>query len=246
MRGENELLVVKLGGGAGVDMQAACADLAQIATQRPLVVVHGVSDMANRLTEQYGYPVQTITSPSGHTSRYTDPRTREIFVEAAEIMNRAVVTGLQAHGIPAESLEALLHAGHAPLEALRSFGGLLAAVHTASARCAHELEPRFANIVMRRLNGAQMFAAPYTGSVPSLPAELVAERDRICADRKLRERVESLAAHYAGDRDALVHGDAKAANVLVQGERPRLIDAEFSHIGDPAFDEASGLWESTH
>jgi aminoglycoside phosphotransferase (APT) family kinase protein len=33
-----------------------------------------------------------------------------------------------------------------------------------------------------------------------------------------------------------VHGDVQAGNVLVQGERPRLLDAEIAHVGDPAFD----------
>jgi aminoglycoside phosphotransferase (APT) family kinase protein len=81
-----------------------------------------------------------------------------------------------------------------------------------------------------------MFDAPYAEASAALPAELAAARERICADRELRARVTELALHYAGDREALVHGDAKAANVLIQGGRPRLIDAEFSHMGDPAFD----------
>jgi 5-methylthioribose kinase len=136
----------------------------------------------------------------------------------------------------AEGLDALLRAGSAPLEALRRFGALLAAVHATSARRAAALEADFANTEMRRLHGAQLFEAPYAGPVPSLPAELARARERLSAEPALRARVESLAACYASSRGALVHGDAKAPNVLVQGERPRLIDAEFAHIGDPAFD----------
>jgi 5-methylthioribose kinase len=134
------------------------------------------------------------------------------------------------------SLETLLAAGRAPLPALRAFGALLAAVHAASAPRAEELEERFGNLEMRRLNGAQMFAAPCGAEDLDLPQALAAARREICADSRLRARVEALARHYAGERAALVHGDAKAANVLVQGGRPRLIDAEFSHVGDPAFD----------
>ena len=95
------ILVVKLGGGAGLDMAASCDDLAQMAQNRPLVVVHGVSDLANRLCAEAGIPVRTITSPTGHTSRYTDPQTRAIFVQAAEQANAEIVAGLQARGINA-------------------------------------------------------------------------------------------------------------------------------------------------
>ena len=40
---ESDLLVVKLGGGDGLDLSAACDDLASIARSRRLAVVHGVS-----------------------------------------------------------------------------------------------------------------------------------------------------------------------------------------------------------
>ncbi len=95
------ILVVKLGGGAGLDMAASCDDLAQMAQDRPLVVVHGVSDLANRLCSEAGIPVRTITSPTGHTSRYTDPQTRDVFVQAAEQANQELVAGLRARGINA-------------------------------------------------------------------------------------------------------------------------------------------------
>jgi len=97
-------LVVKLGGGEGLDIDASCDDLAALALQRPLIIVHGVSAMANRLCAELGVPVRTITSPTGHTSRYTDPQTREIFVQAAEQVNRELVECLQARGVNAVGL----------------------------------------------------------------------------------------------------------------------------------------------
>ena len=95
------ILVVKLGGAQGLDLDASCDDLASLAADRPMVVVHGVSALANRLCEEAGHPVQTLTSPSGHTSRYTDPVTRDIYVRAAEMMNQRVVDCLRARGINA-------------------------------------------------------------------------------------------------------------------------------------------------
>jgi acetylglutamate/LysW-gamma-L-alpha-aminoadipate kinase len=97
-------LVVKLGGGEGLDVDASCDDLAALAYQRPLVIVHGVSATANRLSTELGVPVRIITSPTGHTSRYTDPETRNIFVRAAEQVNRELVECLQARGVKAVGL----------------------------------------------------------------------------------------------------------------------------------------------
>jgi S-methyl-5-thioribose kinase len=136
----------------------------------------------------------------------------------------------------APGLESRLAAGEAPLAALLRFGSLLAQVHASSAPRARELEPGFANHEMRRLDGEQMFRAPWTAEVPGLPAELAAARDELRGDAGFQTRIAELAAEYARSREALVHGDAKAPNVLLQGDRPRLIDAEFAHVGDPAFD----------
>jgi acetylglutamate/LysW-gamma-L-alpha-aminoadipate kinase len=98
------ILVVKLGGGEGLDLDASCDDLADMARNRPMVVLHGVSALANRMCEEAGHPVQMLTSPSGHSSRYTDPVTRDIFVQASEIANREVVERLRARGINAIGL----------------------------------------------------------------------------------------------------------------------------------------------
>ncbi len=82
------LLVVKIGGGEGVDMDRCVRDLARLAAQRPLIVVHGVSAAMNALCAERGIEVRTITSPTGHSSRYTDPQTRDVFVEAAQRRQR--------------------------------------------------------------------------------------------------------------------------------------------------------------
>lgn len=103
----DEVLVVKIGGGAGVNLEAIIADLAQLVqqTNRPLVVVHGVSDEANRLCEQRGVPVQMLTSPSGHSSRYTNAETRDVFVEAAHNVSRRVVELFSMFGVAAQRVE---------------------------------------------------------------------------------------------------------------------------------------------
>jgi acetylglutamate/LysW-gamma-L-alpha-aminoadipate kinase len=61
-----------------VDFSAICTDAAGLLKQgKRLVLVHGGSAEANALGEGLGAPPKMITSPSGYTSRYTDPKYRE-------------------------------------------------------------------------------------------------------------------------------------------------------------------------
>ncbi len=96
---ESGILVVKLGGGAGLDTAAACSDLARIAQGRSLAVAHGVSDAMNRLCAERGIEAQHLTSPSGHVSRYTPASLRDVYVEAARQVNDSIVSALDLRGI---------------------------------------------------------------------------------------------------------------------------------------------------
>lgn len=98
----SDYFVLKLGGGAGVDHERALTNLAaRIARGERWVLVHGASDAANRLAEQVGYPAQTLTTASGHVSRYTDARTIEIYSAAAATVNQMLVARLEALGVRA-------------------------------------------------------------------------------------------------------------------------------------------------
>jgi acetylglutamate/LysW-gamma-L-alpha-aminoadipate kinase len=99
-------VVVKIGGAAGVNAAAICADVARLAHQgERLVLVHGGSDEANRLGERLDHPPRFVTSPSGFTSRYTDRETLEIFAMAtAGRLNTLLVEALQAAGVNALGL----------------------------------------------------------------------------------------------------------------------------------------------
>ena len=98
---ETTLLVVKLGGGEGLKLAAACDDLAAIALSRSLVVVHGVSAVMNQLCRESGVAVQSLTSPSGHSSRYTPPAVRDIYVRAAGMANEELVSSMRKRGLGA-------------------------------------------------------------------------------------------------------------------------------------------------
>jgi len=105
----DEVVVVKLGGSDGVDLDACCADLAALwAAGRRLIVVHGGSGETNRISVALGHPPRFVTSLSGVESRYTDRDTRDIFaMVVAGKVNTAIVERLQAHGANALGLSGL-------------------------------------------------------------------------------------------------------------------------------------------
>lgn len=102
----NKITVIKLGGTAGVDFSAICADAAGLLAQgQKLVFVHGGSAEANALGEALGALPKFITSPSGYTSRYTDRKTLEIFLMAVNGKVNSLLTeqlhrlGINAFGL---------------------------------------------------------------------------------------------------------------------------------------------------
>jgi acetylglutamate/LysW-gamma-L-alpha-aminoadipate kinase len=100
------MLVVKAGGGEGLDMEAVCADIAeQVAHGEQVVLVHGGSHQTNVISEKLGHPPRFVTSVSGHVSRYTDRETLEIFaMVVAGRVNKLLVERLQGLGVNALGL----------------------------------------------------------------------------------------------------------------------------------------------
>jgi len=101
--------IIKVGGSAGIDYDAVCADIATLwkAGQR-LVLVHGGSGETNRVAEALGHPPRFVTSPSGYTSRFTDRETLEIFeMVYCGKMNKGIVERLQRLGVNAVGLSGL-------------------------------------------------------------------------------------------------------------------------------------------
>ncbi|MBW7879304.1 MAG: [LysW]-aminoadipate kinase [Anaerolineae bacterium] len=98
----NHLLVIKAGGAAGLDLDACARDIAAISAEQPVVLIHGVSAALDALCAERGAPVRTLTSPSGHVSRYTDAATRDLYVEAAGRVGQSWVDALARHGAQAQ------------------------------------------------------------------------------------------------------------------------------------------------
>jgi acetylglutamate/LysW-gamma-L-alpha-aminoadipate kinase len=100
------MIVVKVGGGKGIDLDAFCRDLAAtIKSGAEIVLVHGGSHETNVLSEKLGKPPRFVTSISGVESRYTDRETLEIFTMVyIGKVNKYIVEQLQRHGVNAVGL----------------------------------------------------------------------------------------------------------------------------------------------
>ncbi|MCG8348040.1 MAG: [LysW]-aminoadipate kinase [Chloroflexales bacterium] len=106
---KSTMVVIKVGGSAGIDYDALCDDLAALWTAgQRLVLVHGGSGETNKLAEVLGHPPRFVTSPSGYTSRYTDRRTLEIFeMVYCGTANKGLVERLQQRNVNALGLSGL-------------------------------------------------------------------------------------------------------------------------------------------
>jgi len=103
------MLVVKVGGSEGINLDAVCDDVASLWNEgQPMVLVHGGSARTNEVATQLGHPPQFVTSVSGYTSRRTDRQTLTIFemVYCGEV-NKGIVERLQAAGANALGLSGL-------------------------------------------------------------------------------------------------------------------------------------------
>ena len=102
-------IVIKVGGGEGIDPTNLTREIAELINAgNRVVLVHGGSHETNILAEALGHPSKTITSPGGQQSRRTDRQTLEIFemVYCGKV-NKAVVESLRAAGIDAIGLSGM-------------------------------------------------------------------------------------------------------------------------------------------
>jgi 5-methylthioribose kinase len=136
----------------------------------------------------------------------------------------------------APRLDALLAEGRAEPETLLELGQFLGMLRRATRDAADTLSSQFANDEMRALHGEHIFTLPYAPNDFPIEPRLRALADELLARPGVRERIAELRSSYYESRKSLVHGDVQAGNILVQESKPRLLDAEIAHVGDPAFD----------
>jgi [amino group carrier protein]-L-2-aminoadipate 6-kinase len=103
---DQRVIVVKIGGGAGIDVEACLDDVAVLRhAGQQLVLVHGGADETSELGERLGHPARFLTHPNGMTSRHSDRETVEILAMAcAGRRNTTIVEGLYRRNVPAVGL----------------------------------------------------------------------------------------------------------------------------------------------
>ncbi len=103
------MVVVKVGGSAGINYDLVCDDIATLVKDgERVILIHGGSDETNKISTQLGKPPRILTSPQGFTSRYTDSETLDIFAMVyAGKMNTRIVERLQKRGVNAVGLSGL-------------------------------------------------------------------------------------------------------------------------------------------
>lgn len=103
------MLVIKIGGGAGIGADVYTRFAKDIATlDQPAVIVHGGNAEFSALCEALGMPPRMITSKSGRVSRYTDTETMDAMLMAyCGKVNKHAVADFRAEGVNAVGLSAI-------------------------------------------------------------------------------------------------------------------------------------------
>lgn len=97
------MLILKIGGGAGINWDYIAQDLRQL--KEPCVVVHGANSLMKDILARMGLSERFIQSPSGHSSRYTDSQMLEVLTMVyAGLANKRIVAKFASYGIPAVGL----------------------------------------------------------------------------------------------------------------------------------------------
>ncbi len=103
------MLVIKVGGSAGIDYDKLADDVAALVRDGVrCVLVHGGSSLTNEVATKLGHPPRMVTSVSGIESRYTDDKTLEIFeMVYCGAMNKQIVERFQRRGVNAVGLSGI-------------------------------------------------------------------------------------------------------------------------------------------
>ena len=102
------MLVVKLGGSAGIDPGPTLDDLAELVKSERVVFIHGANARMDEFERKLGREPRQVQSASGQISRFTDSETMDTMLAIyTGLVNKRLVEALQARGVNAVGLSAL-------------------------------------------------------------------------------------------------------------------------------------------
>ena len=100
------MIVIKLGGSAGIDTERFLENLSHLS--RPYILVHGANVELDALMRTMGIEPRLVTSSNGQVSRYTDAETMDLFLMTyCGKVNKRIVETLQRLGVNAVGLSGL-------------------------------------------------------------------------------------------------------------------------------------------
>src|SRR5512135_194001 len=100
------MIIVKIGGGEGINLQGIVQDLGQL--KEKFIVVHGANALRDKLAEDLRQPKKVVTSVSGYASVYSDEAMIDLMMMAyAGARNKRIVELCHQHGINAVGLSGL-------------------------------------------------------------------------------------------------------------------------------------------
>lgn len=95
--------IIKIGGGATLDLNAICDDLATLSG--PNIVIAGANALRAQLADQLGTPIKTVTSISGVSAVFSDDNALDLLTMAyAGLRSTQLVSLLQQRGVNAIGL----------------------------------------------------------------------------------------------------------------------------------------------
>ena len=100
------MMLIKIGGGEGIDLDATIADLATL--EQPFVIVHGANVLRDQLATRLGQEKTVLTSVSGYNSVFSDQAALEVIMMSySGLRNKQIVERCQRSGINAVGLSGL-------------------------------------------------------------------------------------------------------------------------------------------
>ena len=100
------MIIVKIGGGAAINLKGIIADLAKL--DEPFIIVHGANALRDQLAQDLNKPKKVVTSVSGYSSVFSDETALDIIMMAySGLRNKRLVELCQQHGINAVGLSGL-------------------------------------------------------------------------------------------------------------------------------------------
>lgn len=100
------MLIVKIGGGDSLDLEAIVDDLA--ALTEPCIVIHGANALRDRISDKMGFTRRVITSAKGYSSVFSDDDALDAILMAySGLRNKRLVEMFQRRGVNAVGLTGL-------------------------------------------------------------------------------------------------------------------------------------------